>query len=492
MTQTPILLALDEGTTNAKAVCLTRDGQMLAKGSHALQVTHPQPAWSEQEAGAILEGIQSAIQQALDAAGPCDIAGIGVSNQRESILLWERATGTPLSPVVIWQCRRSLEICKRLVADGHTEVLQRKTGLPVDPLFPAAKIQWLLHQIPEAHSRAQNGELCCGTIDTWLVWNLTGGQQFVTDVSNASRTQLFNLQEQDWDEELLALFDIPRACLPAIQPSSALRGETRGFSGLPDGIPILSQVGDSHASLYGQGGFLPGMIKASYGTGSSLMTPVAQVSGEDYRLARTVAWDDGQLTYALEGNITHTGAAVGFMARILGKDVEELAQLAAEQEGNDGAYFVPALSGLGAPHWKAEATGLITGLTDHVTPATLARAALESMAYQVADVYYLMEELSGTSLDAVLVDGGATHNAWLMQFQANLLQRPLIRNETAEVSAIGAGYLAGKALGWWPSRDDLAHLQRRTQTIEPNLPPGALDAHYEGWKKAVSRTLFDA
>lgn len=485
------ILAIDEGTTNAKAICITEDGQILSKGSCALSVNTPQPAWSEQDPQEILQGVQSAVEQALGEAGPCRLAGIGVSNQRESILLWDRVSGEPVSPVVIWQCRRSIEICQRLAQSEHANTIQQKTGLPVDPLFPAAKIQWLLNTIPGARSRAENGELCCGTIDSWLVWNLTSGQEFVTDVSNASRTQLFNLDDQRWDDELLAIFEIPKVCLPKILPSSAERGVTKGFKGLPDGIPILSQIGDSHASLYGQGGFQPGMIKATYGTGSSLMTPVARVYGDDFRLARTVAWDDGQLTYALEGNITHTGAAVAFLSRMLGKSVEEMAQLAAEQDGNDGVYFVPALSGLGAPYWKTDATGLITGLTDHVTPATLSRAAMESVAYQVADVFFLMEEMAGTTLDALLVDGGPTHNHWLMQFQANLIQRPLIRNNTTEVSAVGAGYLAGKALNWWPTRQDLALLNRQTQVIEPSCSPGTLEVSYEGWKQAISRTLYD-
>ncbi|MFP8966484.1 FGGY family carbohydrate kinase [Pokkaliibacter sp. CJK22405] len=488
---TPIIVAIDEGTTNAKAVCIDRDGQIIAKGSRPLSLTHPRAAWSEQDPLVIIQAVKEAITEALAGVADAEIAGVAISNQRESVLIWDRATGEPLSPVVTWQCRRSDAFCRRLAASDNALTVQAKTGLPVDPLFPAAKIKWLLDEIPNARSKADDGSLCVGTIDTWLVWHLTGQQAFVTDYSNASRTQLFDIYQEQWDNDLLALFDIPASCLATVCQSSGLRGVTRGFGALPDGVPVLSQIGDSHAALYGQGGFVPGVIKATYGTGSSLMTPVTTVESDDYRLARTVAWHDDALTYALEGNITHTGAGMSFMSKMLGiNDMDKLVAMAESTESNDGVYFVPALSGLGAPYWNSEARGLITGLTDNATPAILARAALESVAYQVADVFYLMESLSGSKLEALLVDGGATRCRWLMQFQADLLNRPVLRCKTAEVSALGAGYLAGKALGWWATRQDLAALSRQVEVIEPGSPRVDLSESYAGWKQAIERTLL--
>lgn len=487
----PVILAIDEGTTNAKAVCINQDGQIIAKGSKSLSISHPQSAWSEQNPYEIIESVRSAIKQALTTANDLSVQAIAISNQRESILIWERATGTPLTPVVSWQCRRSEAFCQSLAASSDADLVQRSSGLPIDPLFPAAKINVLLNELPEGRERAKAGELCIGTIDVWLAWNLTGGKAFVTDPSNASRTQLFNIHNQSWDSALLEVFDIPFAALPEVLPSSCVRGESYQFDGLPDGIPVMSQVGDSHAALYGQGGFIPGVIKATYGTGSSLMTPVEDISGDDYRLGKTIAWHDGQLTYALEGNITHTGAGVAWMSRMLGiSDLNTLTEMAAAEKGNGGVYFVPALSGLGAPYWQSDARGLITGLTDFSTPSTLARAALESIIYQIADVFYLMEQMSGRALDALLVDGGPTQSKWLMQSQADLLQRPVIRSKTAEVSALGAGYLAGKALGWWSSREQLAALERNFEIIEPISAHTDLQDNYLGWKAAIQRTLF--
>ncbi len=484
-----VILSIDEGTTNAKAICVDRSGQILSKGSKGLSVSHPKPAWSEQDPLAILEGVNFAIQTAL-ADKSVTIEAIGISNQRESVLIWERSSGKPLTPVIVWQCRRSEAFCEALAQSEFAEIVQHKTGLPIDPLFPAAKIRWALDHLQDGHARAASGELCIGTIDSWLLWNLTDGEAFVTDVSNASRTQLFNIHTQRWDEELAEIFGIPLQCLAEIKPSCAYRGQTKNVAGLPDGVAILSQIGDSHAALYGQGGFMPGVIKATYGTGSSLMTPISRLSPGDYRLAHTTAWNDGELTYALEGNITHTGAGVDYMARLLGmKDVQILADLAQTTDSNYGVYFVPALSGLGAPYWQSRARGLITGLTENAGAAQLARAALEAIAYQVADVFYLMEEMAGTALDQLLVDGGPTKNPWLMQFQSNVINRPVARINVAEVSALGAGYLAGKALGWWNDRGALATLDRNTHLIRPNQQAERDRECYQAWKQVIRQTL---
>lgn len=488
---TPIIVSIDEGTTNAKAICIDQQGHILAKGSRSLQLTHPQAGWSEQDPMEIVNAVQQAVAEAVSKVNDAQIMAVAISNQRESVLIWDRETGAALTPVVSWQCRRSAEFCQKLANSPDASVVQQKTGLPVDPLFPGAKISLLLDGIADGRARAEQKQLCMGTIDSWLVWHLSGQQAFVTDHSNASRTQLFNIYQQCWDEELLKIFNVPMGGLAEVINSSALRAETRGFPGLPDGIPILSQIGDSHAALYGQGGFMPGVIKATYGTGSSLMTPVEEVTSDDYRLGRTIAWHDGALSYALEGNITHTGAAVGWMANMLGmKDIDQFASLAAATDSNDGVYFVPALSGMGAPHWNSKARGVICGLTDNASPAILARASLEAVAYQVADVFNLMESMAGSRLDTLLVDGGPTRNQWLMQFQADLLQRQILRSTTEEVSAIGAGYLAGKALGWWKTRDDLAALQRQVEVIEPSSTRQDLGDSYARWQQAVERTLF--
>lgn len=490
--KTPVIIAIDEGTTNAKAVCVSTSGSILSKGAIGLILSHPQAAWSEQDPNEILLAVASAISQALAPLTDVEIKGIAISNQRESVVVWDRESGRALTPLVSWQCRRSTDFCATLAEKPLAATVHYKSGLTIDPLFPAAKIKLLLESLPDGMQRAENGELCVGTVDTWLTWWITGGSTFVTDYSNASRTQLFNIHTLQWDSELLAIFSIPMACLPEVVRSACAAGESKGFAPLPDGVPILSRIGDSHAALYGQGGFIPGSIKATYGTGSSLMTPVKALRDlADARLARTVAWDDGELTYAYEGNITHTGAAVGWMAGILNiTDMTEFSELAQSCESNKGTYFVPALSGLGAPHWNTQARGLITGLTDAVDRATLARASLEAIAYQVADVFHATEELSGASLKCLLVDGGPTRNRWLMQFQADLLQREILCSQTEEVSALGAALLAGRVLGWWTSQEEIATLTPATTLIEPRPFSPVMQDTYAEWQNAVQRTLM--
>jgi len=488
-----LILAIDEGTTNAKVVCIDRNGKVRSRASRPLQLEHPQPAWSEQDPMAILAALSDAAADAIADLGGASVVAVAISNQRESVLAWERSTGLPLSPVVVWQCRRSEAFCAALANSAHADAIRDKSGLPIDPLFPAAKIRWLLEHIDDGLARAANGEICIGTIDSWLVWHLTGGTHFVTDASNASRTQLFNIHTLQWDESVLEVYGVPRACLAQVLPSSAERGYTAGYRDIPDGLPILSQIGDSHAALYGQGGFMNGVTKATYGTGSSLMATVATIDKEDYRLARTVAWHDGSVRYGLEGNITHTGAAVDYIARLLGlRDASAVAELAIGVSSTKGVYFVPALSGLAAPHWNTRARGIVTGLTDSAGPAELARASLESIAYQIADVIAAMEDIAGHGLEKLLVDGGPTRNQWLMQFQANLLDRPIVRAANAEVSAIGAAYLAGKALGWWPNHETLQALHRKIDIIEPDGDRQTVQQGYEGWKQAVHRTLFSS
>ncbi|MDU8925519.1 FGGY-family carbohydrate kinase [Pasteurellaceae bacterium LIM206] len=488
---TPFIIAIDEGTTNTKAISVDINGNILSKASVPLTLSHPQAGWAEQDPLAIWSATQSAVRNCLEFLSIDDVKGIAVSNQRESVLAWERYSGKPLSPVISWQCRRTETLCAEIAKLPTAYKIRQLTGMVLDPLYPASKIHWLLHDfIEQGVRKAEQGEICVGTIDSWLVWQLTNGKSFVTDYSNASRYQLFNIHQAQWDDELLALFQIPKQCLPEIISSAQYRGETLNCTVLPDGIPILSQIGDSHAALYGQGGFNDSVVKATYGTGSSLMTKTDGFPQRDFGVGTTVAWHDGELSLALEGNITHTGAALGFMNRLLGiNDIARLSRLAESVADNQDVYFVPALAGLGAPHWVPKARGIICGLTDATTPQILARAAMESIVYQVADLFFAMENTLGRTLETLSVDGGPTKNLWLMQLQADVLQRTIVCSQIAEVSALGAAYLAGKALGWWSNYEQLSALPRKVTVINPNSQY-ALQEYYQGWKTAVQRAGF--
>ncbi|HEY0210617.1 FGGY-family carbohydrate kinase [Acerihabitans sp.] len=490
---TPIILAIDEGTTNAKAIAVDRQGGILAKAAVPLALYHPRPGWAEQDPMAIWLAVRQAVEACLAQVPDARVSAVAVSNQRESVLIWERATGLPMTPVVSWQCRRSQDFCRELAQSEHAALIYQLTGLPIDPLFPAAKIRGMLASLPRGVERAALGELCVGTVDAWLNWQLTGGRSFSTDYANASRTQLFDIHQRRWDERLLAIFSIPAACLPEVKPSAAVHGHIRAgqVPGLAEGIPVAALIGDSHAALYGQGGSQAGDVKATYGTGSSLMLAVDEIGAGGKGLSATLAWHDGEIRYALEGNITHTGAGLSWVAQLLGvTSLTRLSEMALSPAGNQGVFFVPALSGLGAPYWDSRARGLICGLTDAATPEVLARAGLESIAYQVADVFFAMERAAGRRLPALRVDGGATQNRWLMQFQADLLQRRLIRNLNAEVSALGAAYLAGRTLGWWPDNQHIAALPREVEYIEPRAETAEMRENYILWQTAVARARY--
>lgn len=485
----PLILALDEGTTNAKAILVDRSGKVVARSSQPLSVSHPRPGYAEQDPTGIWHAMLAAIEHCI-AQTTAPLAAIAISNQRESVLAWDRKTGQPVSPLVSWQCRRSDDFCEQLARQGHAELIRSTSGLALDPMFSAGKMRWILDQLPDGQARAANGEVCLGTVDSWLLWQLTGGKVFATDASNAARTQLMDLRTCQWSAALTDVFNIPLAALPDIHPSAGLLGETAAHGSLPAGIAIMSMIGDSHAALFGQGGFTPGLVKATLGTGSSLMTPMARQVGSSAGLATTVAWQIEAPTYALEGNIVHTGGAVSWAARLLGAadDIDALAAEAAALPDNGGVYFVPALGGLGAPHWNSQARGLICGLTEASSRAHILRATLEAIAYQIRDVFDAMEQDSPDPLGELWVDGGATRNEWLIQFQADLLQRPVIRSLSPEVSAIGAAHLAGFALRWWPDEDALASLERPRQRYEPRR--NAVPELYEHWQQALKRTVM--
>ena len=481
------LLAIDQGTSNTKAIVIDREGKIVARASVPMEIAFPQPGMGRAGSPGDLESRGNRHRGLPQSVSPAAVAAIGISNQRETVLAWDRSTGRPLGPAVIWQCRRTADFCQHLHEQGLEAFLRERTGLTIDPLFSASKARWLLKQIEARGQRADT--VCLGTVDSWLLWNLTAGRTHATDFSNAARTQLFNLRTAKWDDELLRLFEVPASTLPQILPSSGVFAETAAIGSLGAGIPIASMIGDSHAALFGQRGFLPGSIKATYGTGSSLMTPIQDLRISERGLSSTVAWGMDEITYALEGNISVTGSAVQWFGQFLGAEnpAQRVAALAQEVSDTAGVYLVPAFVGLGAPHWNEAARGMICGMTRGTTSAHVARAVIESIAYQVRDVFDAMQEDAGITLSSLLADGGATRNDQLMQFQADILNCAVLRNSSPEVSPLGAGYLAGLGTGFWSNLDDIAALPREFERFEPKMPESKRAELYGGWQAAVAR-----
>lgn len=493
-----VIVALDEGTTNAKAIAIDGSGALLAKSSQALAIKTPREGWVEQSGELLIEASLKVMREVIEEVGSNRIAGIAISNQRETAIGWYRKSSKPLNSAITWQCSRTADFCERLRNENHDQLVQSITGLPIAPLFSGSKMRWLLDAVPNGNRLASEGEICLGTIDSWLLWNLTSGDAFACDNSNASRTQLFNIHKGEWDQTMLSLYQIPEAALPEVKPSSGCFGYTRGLQGIPDGIPILSMIGDSHAALYGHAMGRLGCVKATYGTGSSVMAPVVSSQSAISSLATTVAWHDGEkMVYGLEGNIPHTGDAVAWMADSTGlselsaSDLShELSTLPGSVDSTLGVYFVPALTGLGAPWWDENARGMICGLSRGVKRAHLIRAALESITYQIADVVLAMRQHSDFHLKALMVDGGPTKNDWLMQYQADLLGCPVMRSDVAELSAIGAGLLARKALDQLTSTDMARFLSFHTE-FKPNMERhGRLQKRWREWQVAVERTRW--
>jgi len=490
------ILAIDQGTTNTKVLLVNPSGNVIARAARPLRQSFPQPTWVEQDAIEVWQSVREAMEECLAAVDDPRPAAIALTNQRESVVLWERQSGRPLSPVIGWQCRRTADFCSQLRARGLESFLAERTGLGVDPLFSASKMNWMLDHITDCRRRAELGEVCLGTVDSWVLWNLTGGQVHACDVTNASRTQLFDIHKLDWGEDLLALFDIPRAALPEVRPSSADFGSSVTLGLLPAGVPIVALIGDSHAALFGQAGFHPGSVKATYGTGSSLMMPTPAAVVSKHGLSTTIGWalDRERVTYALEGNISVTGAAVQWLGEFLSLEdpTEEVAKLAARVESAGGLYLVPAFVGLGAPYWNDAARGLISGITRGSTATHLARATIEAIAYQVRDVFDVMQIEAGADLKVLLADGGASRNTMLMQFQADIIGRPLLQSVSADVSALGAVYLAGLGTGQWQSLDEITQLPRPQSLFEPRIAAQDREALYAGWQTAVARALLDS
>lgn len=488
------IMSLDQGTTSSRCILFDKSGNAISMAQKEYQQFYPQPGWVEHDPMEIwqtqLEVAQTALQNAKLTAA--DIAAIGITNQRETTILWDKRTGKPIYNAIVWQCRRTAEFCETLAQKGYAQKIQEKTGLLLDAYFSATKICWILDHVAGARQMAEDGNLLFGTVDTWLIWNLTGGQVHATDYSNASRTMLYNIHTLQWDEELLDLLHIPYSILPEVRPSSHTFGNALPYC-FGASIPITGVAGDQHAALFGQACFTPGSAKNTYGTGCFLLMntgekPVTSKNG----LLTTIAWGlDGKVTYALEGSVFVAGAAIQWL-----RDELKLIDSAPDTEAmalsvpdTCGVYLVPAFVGLGAPYWDPYARGMLTGLTRGANRNHIARAALESMAYQTYDVLHAMEEDAGIPLAELRADGGAAANNFLLQFQADITGVPVLRPNILETTALGAAYLAGLAVGYWK---DLSEIRRNwgvSHAYSPKASKEEAASHLEGWKKAIRQTL---
>jgi glycerol kinase len=487
------VLALDQGTTSSRAIAFDRSGSVIAMVQKEFRQIFPQPGWVEHDAREIWSSQREVATRTMALAGlaASDIAAIGITNQRETTVLWDRSTGEPLANAIVWQDRRTASRCDTLRQAGHERLFQERTGLVLDAYFSGTKLAWLLDHVPQAREMARQGRLAFGTIDTWLAWNLTAGERHVTDASNAARTLLFNIHTLDWDDELLALLDIPRSLLPEVVDSSGTFGTTR-CEHLPGGIAIAGLAGDQQAALFGQACHRPGMAKNTYGTGCFLLMNTGSVpSPSRHRLLTTVAWRVGASTqYALEGSVFIAGAAVQWLRDGLGiiTRSDEVGPLAASVPDSGDVFFVPALSGLGSPYWDPHARGTIVGITRGTTRAHLARATLDAIAFQSAELLEAMASDSGIALTELRVDGGATANDLLMQTQADLLGVPVVRPRITETTALGAAYLAGLAVGFWKDEAEIASLWARDRAFEPRMPRDVARARLAQWRRAVERS----
>lgn len=484
------IMALDAGTTSNRCILFNKKGEICSMAQREFTQYFPKPGWVEHDADEIWASQLGVAVEAMNKIGASagDIAGIGITNQRETVVVWDRITGEPICRAIVWQCRRTSDYCDSLKEKGLTEKFRKKTGLVIDAYFSGTKVKWILDNVPGARERARRGELLFGTVETWLIWKMTKGRIHVTDYSNASRTMLFNINTLQWDDEILTELDIPRCMLPEVRPSSCIYGETDpSFLGGP--IPIAGAAGDQQAALFGQTCFTPGEAKNTYGTGCFLLmntgdTPVFSKNG----LITTIAWGlDGEITYALEGSIFVAGAAIQWLRdemRLIDSAADS-AYMAQKVPDTNGCYVVPAFTGLGAPHWDQYARGTIVGITRGVNKYHIIRATLESLAYQVNDVLSAMNADSGIALAALKADGGASANDFLMQFQADIINAPVKRPACVETTAAGAAYLAGLAVGYWTDKKDIIKNQVIERTFAPSSAENDRAKRIKGWNKAV-------
>ncbi|XOK59889.1 glycerol kinase GlpK [Paenibacillus elgii] len=487
------ILSLDQGTTSSRAILFNHDSRIVSAVQKEFTQYYPQPAWVEQDAEEIWESVVSVISLCLSKAGigPSQVAAIGIANQRETTIVWDKMTGKPIYNAIVWQSRQTAPICERLKSQGWQDLVHEKTGLLIDAYFSATKAAWILDEVPGARARAERGELLFGTVDTWLIWKLTGGKVHVTDYSNASRTMMFNIRELKWDTELLKRLNIPESMLPEVRPSSCIYGVTdKEIVG--GEIAIAGTAGDQQAALFGQACFEEGAAKNTYGTGCfMLMHTGSKAVYSKHGLLTTIAWGiGGRVEYALEGSIFVAGSAIQWLRdglRMI-KSAEESEAFASRVESAEGVYVVPALVGLGTPYWDSDARGAVFGVTRGTTKEHFIRATLEALAYQAKDVLAVMEEESGITLHSLRVDGGAVKNNFLMQFQSDILNVPVDRPVINETTALGAAYLAGLAVGFWADQSDIVKQWKRDKTFMPNMDDAKRRNLYDGWKKAVHAT----
>lgn len=489
------ILSLDQGTTSSRAILFDRNSEIVSSAQMELTQHYPKPGWVEHDADEIWQTVMAVISSCLKQArvSPSQIAAIGITNQRETTVVWEKRTGNPIYNAIVWQSRQTAALCDQLKEAGHERLVREKTGLLIDAYFSGTKLAWILDQAEGAREKAERGELLFGTIDTWLIWKLSGGALHVTDYSNASRTMMFNIYEQQWDEELLSLLRIPKSMLPEVRPSSCLYGHTSADLFQGHRIPIAGAAGDQQAALFGQTCFEEGTAKNTYGTGCFLlMNTGSKAVKSQHGLLTTIAWGiGGRIEYALEGSIFVAGSAIQWLRdglRMI-EDAKESESYALQVESTDGVYVVPALVGLGAPYWESEVRGAVFGLTRGTTKAHFIRAVLESLAYQTKDVLTAMESDSGISLKALRVDGGAVKNNFLMQFQSDLLNVPVDRPVVNETTALGAAYLAGLAVGYWKDQAEIVKQWRKDRTFIPAMSESVRNGLYGGWKKAVQACM---
>ena len=488
------ILSFDQGTTSSRAIVFDKKGAIISVAQKEFTQIFPQPGWVEHDANEIWSTQLGVAAEAITKAGLTvkNIAAIGITNQRETTVVWDKHSGMPIHHAIVWQDRRTASFCDELKAAGKHTLIQQKTGLVVDAYFSATKVKWILDQVPGARAKAEKGELCFGTIDSWLLWKLTNGQVHATDVSNASRTMLFNIHTLAWDEELLALFNVPAAILPEVRSSSEVYGHTQNVL-TAHNIPIAGIAGDQQAALFGQMCTQPGMVKNTYGTGCfMLMNTGEKAVPSTNNLLTTVAWKvNGVTHYALEGSVFIAGAVVQWLRdglKII-RTSAEVETLAAEVSSSEGVYVVPAFAGLGAPYWNQHARGTIVGITRGTTGAHFARAALDSIAYQTMDVLKAMEADAGIAIKELRVDGGATANNLLMQFQSDLLHTKVVRPTVVETTALGAAYLAGLAVGYWSSTDEIQEQWQMERVFSPSMPEEERTQLSEGWKRAINTTI---
>lgn len=484
---TQVILAIDQGTTNSKAILVDINGAIISRGSSPVQINHPKPGWVEQNPMQIWDSVQKAIVQCLAQVSDVQILSIGISNQRESVTAWHRQTGIPLSDMLTWQCSRTSAACESLKSKNLEQLISGKTGLPISPLFPSTKISWILEEISSWDASPSLDDICIGTVDSWLIWQLTDGAVHACDRSNAARTQLFNIQDCCWDDELCNLFKVNKTTLPEVMNSQDNFGQTRGLKILPDGIKISSAIGDSHAALFGHRAFNVGDGKITFGTGSSVMTLIPEFTAPQNGLTTTIAWSiNGKSTYAFEGNILVSASAFPWAVEVLGLDnVTTLIDLAQATPDSQGVSFVPAFVGLGSPHWKPEARGVFTGLSFNSQRAHFARAVAESLALQVYDVFEALLKQLPSGIGQIFVDGGPSESQFLMSLVAGYIEHQIIMYESSEASAMGAAYLAGLQAGMWKDIYEIQSLSRPCNLIDYEMDKNLRLDSIRQWQHAV-------